>query len=79
MDDVFDKLNESSGLIVFMVPKSLLGLVGFGALAIAGLRSGALPKVAALLLGLGAIAFVLPPFPPGLVLISIGLILAARR
>ncbi len=78
-DDVFDKINESSGLIVFMIPKSILGLVGFGTLAIAGLRSGALPKAAAILLGLGALAFVLPPFPPGLVLISIGLILAARR
>lgn len=78
-DALFDDINTSVGLAVFMAPKSLLGLVGFGALAISGLRSHALTKPAGILLGLGAIAFVLPPFPPGVVLVSLGLILTAHR
>lgn len=77
-DAVFDDIGASGGLVAFMAPKSVLGLVGFGALAWHGSRAGAFGRGTAVLFGLGALAFVLPPFPPGLVLVSIGLVAASR-
>lgn len=77
-DPVFDDIGASVGLLALMAPKSVLGLIGFGALAVVGRRSGVLGTSAAVLLGLGALVSLLPPFPPGLLLISAGLLVAAR-
>lgn len=77
-DAVFDEIGASAGLLALMAPKSVLGLVGFGALAVVGRRSGVLRTGAAALLGLGALVSLLPPYPPGLLLISAGLLVAGR-
>lgn len=77
-DPVFDDIGSSAGVSALFVPKSVLGLVAFAALAIFGRRSGTLGRAGAALIGLGAVVFLLPPYPPGLVLVSIGLLVAAR-
>jgi hypothetical protein len=78
-DPVFDDIGSSAGVSALFVPKSVLGLVAFAALAISGRRSGTLGRAGAALIGLGAVVYLLPPYPPGLVLVSIGLLVAARR
>ena len=78
-DPVFDAIGSSAGVSALFVPKSVLGLVAFGSLAISGRRSGTLGRAGAALIGLGAVVYLLPPYPPGLVLVSIGLLVAARR
>lgn len=77
-DAVFDKIGASPWLVGLFAPKSVLGFVGFGAVAVASWRSGALGRGATVLIGLGAVAYLLPPFPPGLVLVSLGLLLTTR-
>lgn len=78
-DATFDRIGSAAGTVALMAPKSLASLVGFGALAVTGLRAGLLGRGPAVLIGLGALASVLPPFPPGLVLVSLGLLVAVRR
>lgn len=77
-DSGFDTIGSSAGLTALFVPKSVLGLVGFGALAVTGRRAGVLSRSSAVLFGVGAVAFALPPFPPGVVVVSVAFLLAAR-
>lgn len=78
-DPVFDAIGSSAGVSALFVPKSLLGVVAFGSLAFHGLRAGVLGRAGAALIGLGAVVYLLPPYPPGLVLVSIGLLVATRH
>jgi len=78
-DRVFDEIGASTALVAFMAPKAILGLVAFGSLAALGLRRALLPKPAAGLFALAAVVSLLPPFPPALVLASVGLLLAGRH
>lgn len=77
-DPMFDQIGASPWLVGLFAPKSVLGFVGFGAVAVASWRSGALGRGATVLIGLGSVAYLLPPFPPGLVLVSLGLLLTTR-
>lgn len=61
-----------------MLIKSTLCLVGFLGLAIAGWRSRSIPHAAAAVFALAALASIWPPFPPGLILASLALVLVAR-
>lgn len=76
-DPVFDGIGASAGVLALMVPKAVLGPVAFGALAVVGRRRGVLGTGAAALIGLAAPVSVLPPFPPGLLVVSAGLLVAA--
>jgi hypothetical protein len=78
-DPVFDAIGSSTGLTVFFLPKVVLGFVGFGGLAVTGWRSGVLERRVCVLLGIGAALYLLPPFPPGLVVVSAALLTAVRR
>jgi hypothetical protein len=78
-DSVFDDIGASAGLTVFFLPKALLGFIGFGALAVAGWRSRTFERRVAALLGIGAMLYLLPPYPPGLVVVSAALLASVRR
>ncbi len=77
-DAQFDDIGVSAWIVIMAAPKMILGLVGFLALAVTGWRDRSLSRPASILLALGALASLLPPFPPGVLLVSIGLILVAR-
>ncbi len=78
VDDVtFDAVGSSWGLTVFMLPKIPLGVVGLMGLAVVAWRVGP-SRGAAGLLALASLAFLLPPFPPGLLLACLGLIWTSR-
>ena len=77
-DAQFDDIGTSAWIVIMAAPKMILGLVGFLALAVTGWRDRSLSRPASILLALGALASLLPPFPPGVLLVSIGLILVAR-
>lgn len=77
-DGGFDDIGGSAWVLLFTAPKMVLCLVGFGALAIDGRRRGTMSTAASALLGVGALASVLPPFPPGLLLVSVGLLVLSR-
>ena len=77
-DAQFDDIGTSAWIVIMAAPKMILCLVGFLALAVTGWRNRSLSRAASILLALGALASLLPPFPPGVLLVSIGLILVAR-
>jgi hypothetical protein len=77
-DQQFDDIGNSAWNIMMAAPKMLLCFVGFGAVAISNWKSRSMPRSASAFLGVGALASLLPPFPPGVLLISIGLLIAAR-
>jgi len=74
-----DLVSNDFWMVVFPLgPKSLLCLVGFLAIAIAGWRSRAIPRSACVFFGIGAILSIWPPYPPGLIMGSIALLIVAR-
>jgi hypothetical protein len=78
-NELFEQLFfESPWILGGMVPKSLLCLVGFLALAIAGWRQRSIPRPAAALLGVAGIVSIWPPYPPGIILASIAIFLISR-
>ena len=77
-DAQFDDIGASAWIVIMAGPKMILCLVGFLALAVTGWRDRSLSRAASVLLPLGALASLLPPFPPGVLLVSVGLILVAR-
>ena len=77
-DAQFDDIGTSAWIVIMAAPKMILGLVGFLGLAVTGWRDRSLSRPASILLALGALASLLPPIPPGVLLVSIGLILVAR-
>lgn len=77
-DAQFDDIGASAWIVIMAGPKMILCLVGFLALAVTGWRDRSLSRAASVLLALGALASLLPPFPPGVLLVSVGLILVAR-
>ncbi|HMO53747.1 MAG TPA: hypothetical protein PJ994_04520 [Tepidiformaceae bacterium] len=77
-NEQFDDVIATNGFLWMALPKMVLGLVGFVALGIHGWRSRTIPRIAGVFLVLGGFAFVVPPFPPGVILASIGLFIAAR-
>jgi hypothetical protein len=78
-DQQFDRMVETNGFLVMVVPKMVLGLAGLVALGVKGWRAGSLSRPAAVFLVLGGIASAIPPFPPGAILASIGLFIASRE
>lgn len=61
-----------------MAPKSVLCLIGFLGIALAGWRTHAVPRSAVGLFLLAGVVSMWPPFPPGLILVALALILVAR-
>jgi len=79
-DTQFTELAWSPWFIIGMyLPKMLLGLVGFAALAVTGWRTRAVPRLACLAFGLAAVVSLFPPHPPALLLISLGMFLISRQ
>ena len=70
---------ETAGMYALLAPKVLLGFIGYLGLAIAGFRQGSIPRSAAALFGFAALLSLWPPYPPALLLGSIGLFIIARR
>ncbi|TDE35704.1 hypothetical protein [Actinomadura sp. 6K520] len=60
-----------------MAPKSILCLVGFLGLAIAGWRRRSVPRSAAVLFALAALLSLGPPFPPGMIVASLAIVITA--
>lgn len=75
-DHEFDAF--STYLILFPLPKMILGLVGFGALGVAGLRRRSIPRGAAVLFILGAVLSLWWAYPPGGLLAALGFVWVAR-
>jgi hypothetical protein len=73
-DDLFF---ESPWVFGGMAPKTVLCLIGFLGLAVAGWRQRTIPRPAAAL-GTAGIASVWPPYPPSLILASLAFFLIAR-
>lgn len=80
-DDVrFEELAWSPWLIFGMyAPKIVLGLIGFGALAVTGWRTGAIPRLACVAFAFAALLSVFPPHPPALLLAALGMFLISRQ
>lgn len=71
---------ESLGQFVMLVPKMLLGAAGLLGLALAGRQvPGLVSRPVAVLLGLAALASLVPPFMPGVLLASVAFLLLSRR
>jgi hypothetical protein len=77
-DNLFDDISSSGWNLIMALPKMLFCLIGFLGLAIAGWKQGTLPRAACVFLALAAVASIIPPFPPGVILASIALLLIAR-
>ena len=72
---------SADGDIVFMlafIPKMILCAVGLSALALVRWQRGTIAKRTCVVLGLAALASLLPPYPPGALLAAIGLAWAVR-
>jgi hypothetical protein len=76
-NEEFLDLGSSGWALAFFAPKAI-HVVAFSALAVTGWRTGEIPRAACVLLGIGAILAVLPPFPPGAILASVAFFLIAR-
>lgn len=78
-NEVFDDLFFGSAWVLGgMAPKSVLCLVGFLGLAVAGWRQRTIPRAAAVAFGVAAVLSVWPPYPPGLIVFAIGVLIVAR-
>ncbi|WP_433200277.1 hypothetical protein ACQP00_28470 [Dactylosporangium sp. CS-047395] len=79
-DEQVEQLVNRSGtyLDLFWLPKMVLCVAGFAALAIAGWRRRAISRGACALLGLAAVVSLLPPHPPTGVLAGLALVWAVR-
>lgn len=75
---IFDDIGGSGWLLVTSAPKMILCLIGFAGLAVAGMRRHSIPTGAAALLGVAALASLIPPFPPGVILSSLAFWWIAR-
>ncbi|MFC5728084.1 MULTISPECIES: hypothetical protein [Nocardioides] len=76
----FDDLFFNSPWVLWgMAVKSLLCFPALLGLAIAGWRQRSISRPAAVALGLAAVLSLWPPYPPGLIVASIGFALIARR
>ncbi|MEV1295638.1 hypothetical protein [Pseudonocardia sp. NPDC049635] len=75
-DAQWDALDNPMALLS-RAPKMVLGLVGFGALAVAGWRRRAFSRGASVLLALGAVVCLLPPHQPGALVVGVALAWAA--
>lgn len=79
-DARFDELAWSPWVIFGMyAPKIVFGLLGFGALAVTGWRTRAIPRLACGAFALAALLSVFPPHPPALLLASLGMFLISRQ
>ncbi|WP_328996071.1 hypothetical protein OG394_15585 [Kribbella sp. NBC_01245] len=78
-DQLFERLIfEAPWIMVMSLPKMVLCLVAFIALAVAGWRKRSLPRSSSVLLVLAGVVSVWPPYPPGLLLASAALFIASR-
>jgi hypothetical protein len=80
-DATFDAIVQSGGQFIFSLPKMLLCLAGFVGLAVAGWRAGTMNRPLATLLGVAAVASLIPPFMPGMLVggLAFALIAWSRR
>lgn len=78
-NQLFDTLFfESPWVLGGMLPKSLLCLVGFLGIAISGWRRRSIPRSAAGAFALAGLLSLWPPFPPGLIVASVALLVISR-
>ena len=78
-DQEFERLIfEASWIFVMHVPKTVLSLVGYVAVGVAGWRQRSLPRSSSVLLVQAGVASLWPPYPPGLLLASAALFIASR-
>lgn len=79
-DARFDELAWSPWVNFGMyAPKIVFGLLGFGALAVTGWRTRAIPRLACGAFALAALLSVFPPHPPALLLASLGMFLISLQ
>jgi hypothetical protein len=78
-DATFDRLMVSDWMLAMALPKMLLCLVGFIALGVTGWRTRAIPRTAAAALVVGGVLSLIPPHPPGLICVSVALLVIARK
>lgn len=77
-DDLFEEIGTDGWMIAMWIPKIVLCLVAFAALAISGWRSGAIPRSASAAFGVAAVASLMPVHPPGILFASLALFLVSR-
>ena len=77
-DELFEDIGTSGWAMAMWIPKILLCLVSFAALAITGWRSRAIPRAAAAAFGFAALASLMPVHPPGILFASLALFLVSR-
>ncbi|HET7737395.1 MAG TPA: hypothetical protein VFK32_02360 [Tepidiformaceae bacterium] len=77
-DGTYDTIIRSGWAFLFSLPKMLLGLAGFIGLAVSGWRTGLVSRPLAVLLAVGGVASLVPPFMPGILIASIAFFLLAR-
>lgn len=76
-EETFWGMAQTGWFLLWWAPKMVFGLVGFGALSIAGWRSSAIPRRASIVLFLSAVLAVWPPYPPGAILASLAFYLVS--
>lgn len=77
-DELFEDIATQGWMFAIWVPKVVLCLVGFAALAVTGWRSRAIPRPAAAAFGLAAVASLMPVHPPGILPASLAVFLISR-
>lgn len=76
-DATYDTIYQSAWALAFSLPKMLLCLVGSVGLAVSGWRTARMSRPVAVLLAVGGVASVIPPFMPGILVSSIAYFLIA--
>jgi hypothetical protein len=76
-DATYDTIYQSGWALAFSLPKMLLCFVGGLGLAVSGWRSGRVSRAVAVLLAVGGLASLIPPFMPGILVTAIAYFLVA--
>lgn len=77
-DETFLETAESGWGLAFFAPKAI-HLAAFWALAVAGWRTGEIPRTACVVLLLAGLLALWPPFPPSAILASLAFFIISRR
>jgi len=77
-DATFDAIYESGWVFLFSLPKMLLCLMGFVGVAVSGWRTGLISRPLCVLLAVGGVVSLVPPFMPGVLVSSIAFLLIAH-
>ncbi|MCI1261498.1 MAG: hypothetical protein LKG20_04305 [Tetrasphaera jenkinsii] len=77
-DALFMEILTSPWVFVMAAPKMILCLVTFAALAVSGWRDRSIPRLASIVLGVGAVLSLIPPHPPGLLMAALAFFVISR-